>query len=137
MTSSLLDKVPQSAESTLDCEENKLSCPVNWNPRKKILHTTIPSLLAFLMYVFFAPTTVGPDLTEASRTFGISVSGPARSALMTEFEINRTTALLSITLYTEGLALGPLLFAPLSEIYGRRWVYVGASRIIAIILIRD
>ncbi|KAL4862111.1 hypothetical protein BDV12DRAFT_190646 [Aspergillus spectabilis] len=101
---SLVSQDPEQAN--LQC---KLSHPINWSTPKKILHTTIPCLFAFLI------------------TFGTSVSGPALPALMAEFEIGQTTALLSITLYTEGLAVGPLLFAPLSEIYGRRWVYIGAS----------
>lgn len=51
---------------------------------------------------------------------------------MTEFNINRTTALLSGTLYMVGLAFGPLILAPLSEFVGRRWLYlVTSSSIIA------
>ena len=51
---------------------------------------------------------------------------------MTEFNINRTTALLSGTLYMLGLAFGPLITAPLSEFIGRRRLYlVTSSSIIA------
>ncbi|KAL6230305.1 major facilitator superfamily domain-containing protein [Aspergillus navahoensis] len=82
---------------------------MDWSIRKKIIHTAIPCLFAFLI------------------TFGTSVSGPALPSLMADFNISQTTAVLSTTVYTEGLAVGPLLFAPLSEIYGRRWVYIGAS----------
>jgi MFS family permease len=32
---------------------------------------------------------------------------------------------LPLTLYTLGIAFGPLFIAPLSETLGRRWVYIG------------
>lgn len=46
--------------------------------------------------------------------------------LMREFGIPRTQALLSLTLYTMGIAIGPLFIAPLSEVFGRKYVYVAS-----------
>lgn len=46
---------------------------------------------------------------------------------MAEFDINRTKALLSGTVYMLGLAFGPLIMAPLSEFVGRRWLYLVTS----------
>jgi MFS family permease len=43
---------------------------------------------------------------------------------MADFCVGRTQATLCITLYTLGLATGPLVLAPISEAYGRRWVYI-------------
>lgn len=43
---------------------------------------------------------------------------------MIKFGISRTEAILTLTCYTIGLAFGPLFIAPLSELYGRRWVYI-------------
>jgi MFS family permease len=45
---------------------------------------------------------------------------------MAEFCVGRTQATLCITIYTLGLATGPLVLAPISEAYGRRWVYIPA-----------
>lgn len=45
---------------------------------------------------------------------------------MQHFEVSRTVALLSLTLYTMGIAIGPLFIAPLSEVFGRKYVYVGS-----------
>lgn len=45
---------------------------------------------------------------------------------MAEFCVGRTQATLCITIYTLGLATGPLVFAPISETCGRRWVYIPA-----------
>ncbi|ODV90434.1 hypothetical protein CANCADRAFT_106571 [Tortispora caseinolytica NRRL Y-17796] len=48
--------------------------------------------------------------------------------LAADFNIHSTTVLtLGLTLYMLGIALGTLLFAPLSEIYGRRPVYMFTS----------
>lgn len=45
-----------------------------------------------------------------------------------EFNLNRTESILSLTVYTLGLALSSLLIiAPLSEALGRRWVYIITS----------
>lgn len=46
--------------------------------------------------------------------------------VMADFCVGRTQATLCITLYTLGLATGPLVLAPISEAYGRRWVYIPA-----------
>ena len=51
------------------------------------------------------------------------ISGAA--GMMAEFGIERrTTVILGMTTYLLGLACGPLLLAPLSELYGRRPVYI-------------
>lgn len=42
---------------------------------------------------------------------------------MLQFNVSRTVALLPIVLYTAGFCLGPLIAAPLSEVYGRRIIY--------------
>lgn len=60
-------------------------------------------------------------------TFGTSVVTPAIGALEIQFNISRTKAILTLTCYTLGLAFGPLFIAPLSELYGRRWVYIITS----------
>ena len=65
-------------------------------------------------------------------TFSSSVTVPATSGLMAEFNVSRTEAVLSETLYMMGLAFGPMIMAPLSELIGRRWLYlVTSSSIVA------
>lgn len=46
---------------------------------------------------------------------------------MTQFNVSQIAALLSGTLYMLGLAFGPLILAPLSELVGRRWLYLATS----------
>jgi MFS family permease len=42
---------------------------------------------------------------------------------MLHFNISRTVAILPVSLYTLGFTIGPLVAAPLSELYGRRIIY--------------
>ena len=48
---------------------------------------------------------------------------PATPEIARYFEASRTVAILSLSLYVLGLALGPCLAAPISETYGRSVVY--------------
>jgi MFS family permease len=40
-----------------------------------------------------------------------------------EFHVSKEVSILALSLYVEGLGLGPLLVGPLSEVYGRNVVY--------------
>lgn len=66
-------------------------------------------------------------LNMRAGTFGTSIPGPALPRIMADIKVTHLCAVLRISLYTEGLAVGPLLLAPVSEIHGHRWVYIGAS----------
>ena len=48
---------------------------------------------------------------------------PATPLIAEEFNLSRTVAILPLTLFTIGLALGPLIAAPISENFGRTVVY--------------
>ena len=60
-------------------------------------------------------------------TFGTSVNEAALDLIAQRFEVSRTISMLTLTLYTLGLAFGPVCTAPLSEVLGRRWIYVISS----------
>ncbi|OAA65312.1 Major facilitator superfamily domain, general substrate transporter [Niveomyces insectorum RCEF 264] len=90
-------------------DSSKANSAMSWGLGMKLYHTVIPCFLAFLI------------------TFSASVTVPATTALMTEFAISRTVAILSETMYMLGLAFGPMILAPLSEFIGRRWLYVATS----------
>lgn len=56
--------------------------------------------------------------------------------MMESFDIkNKTIPILGITSYLFGLALGPLFLAPLSEVYGRRPVYIVSLFLFTIFLV--
>ncbi|KAH9938655.1 major facilitator superfamily domain-containing protein [Fomitopsis serialis] len=56
-------------------------------------------------------------------TFASSIASFTETGLQRDLHTVREVTVLSISLYVQGLALGPLLFAPLSEVYGRNNVY--------------
>ena len=61
--------------------------------------------------------------TDAHSSTGISTFVAAVPLVMRQFQVNRTVALLPITLYTVGFIIGPSICSPFSELYGRRIIY--------------
>ncbi|KAJ1333936.1 MFS transporter DHA1 family multidrug resistance protein [Microdochium nivale] len=76
--------------------------PLNWPTRKKVGTT--------LMY----------GLVTMSATWASSAYSAGTSQIMVEFGVSEPVAILGTTLFLLGFGLGPLLWAPLSEVYGRR-----------------
>ncbi|KAJ5900220.1 MFS general substrate transporter [Penicillium subrubescens] len=68
--------------------------------------------------------SVGPLLGVFSLTSGNSIYVAAVPLVNAEFQVGSTLGMLPITLYTLGLALGPIISSSTSEVYGRRPVYV-------------
>lgn len=63
-------------------------------------------------------------------TLGTSVNEAALELIAERFGVSRTISMLTLTLYTLGLAFGPACTAPLSEMLGRRWIYVISSSLL-------
>ncbi|KZT61433.1 MFS general substrate transporter [Calocera cornea HHB12733] len=57
-------------------------------------------------------------------TFTSSVGGSTYGGLEDSFGISMEVAILTISLYIEGLGVGPLLLGPMSEFFGRNNVYL-------------
>jgi DHA1 family multidrug resistance protein-like MFS transporter len=76
--------------------------PMNWPTKKKITTT--------LMYGF----------TTMSATWASSSYSAGTEQIAQEFHVGTQVAVLGTTLFLFGFGLGPLLWAPLSEVYGRR-----------------
>ncbi|KAL6791122.1 major facilitator superfamily domain-containing protein [Trichoderma sp. SZMC 28013] len=100
---------PEMQKDVDKSDNSKAINATSWSLGMKIYHTAIPCFLAFLI------------------TFSASVTVPATTALMIEFAVSRTVAILSETMYMLGLAFGPMIMAPLSEFIGRRWLYIATS----------
>ncbi|CAG9993964.1 unnamed protein product [Clonostachys byssicola] len=80
--------------------------PMNWSSTKKITNIGVVSVLAFLS------------------PLGSTITSPMSSDIMSTFGITNTTIESFITsVYLLGYVFGPLLLAPLSEIYGRTIIY--------------
>lgn len=76
--------------------------PMNWPTKKKVTTT--------LMYGF----------TTMSATWASSAYSAGTRQIAAEFNVGNQVAVLGTTLFLFGFGLGPLLWAPLSEVYGRR-----------------
>jgi multidrug resistance protein len=76
--------------------------PLNWATKKKVITT--------MLYGF---TTMGA-------TWASSVYSPGIVQISQEFHVGTEVSTLGLTLLLLGFGVGPLLWAPLSEIYGRK-----------------
>ncbi|KND89935.1 putative MFS-type transporter [Tolypocladium ophioglossoides CBS 100239] len=90
--------------------------PKNWSKAFKWYCTMVVALTCFV--VAFASAVVTANIPGVAAEFGIS----------------EEVALLSISLFVVGFGVGPMAFAPLSEMYGRRAIY-GSTLLIAVAFI--
>lgn len=89
----------------VDFAPGDIENPQNWSmPRRVIVTVTAIFLVLNATFASSAPSGCLPSI---SQSFGVS----------------QEAASLTITLFLLGYCAGPLLFAPLSEFYGRRWVF--------------
>lgn len=67
--------------------------------------------------------TVAAVLLVVNATFASSSPSGCLGSITKEFGVSKEAAALTITVFLLGYCAGPLAFAPLSELYGRRWVF--------------
>lgn len=64
-------------------------------------------------------------------TFDVALVSSAYSGstieIIADFRISEEVSLLGVSLFVVGFAVGPLFWAPLSEIYGRRYVFLASA----------
>ena len=98
-----LDTIPTKTHRIqFEWPESDPENPQNWKFSYKCFITFLLSLLAL------APS------------FGSSVISPANRFISTLFGISSEVTTLDVSLYVLGFAVGPLLWAPVSEIWGRK-----------------
>ncbi len=57
---------------------------------------------------------------------------PALPNIQTHYNITSPTTLnMTLSIFLLAYALGPLVLGPLSEVYGRKWVYIQSVRFVA------
>ncbi|OQV01755.1 hypothetical protein CLAIMM_07052 [Cladophialophora immunda] len=76
--------------------------PVNWTMKKKVITTAL--------YGF----------TTMSATWASSSYSPGTEQVSHDFHVGTEVSTLGTTLFLIGFGIGPLLWAPLSEVYGRK-----------------
>ncbi|CAG8062277.1 unnamed protein product [Penicillium salamii] len=67
--------------------------------------------------------TITAVLLVVNATFASSSPSGCFGSISEEFGVSTEVAGLTITLFLLGYCAGPLIFAPLSEFYGRRWIF--------------
>ncbi|KAK2678527.1 Major facilitator superfamily [Fusarium oxysporum f. sp. vasinfectum] len=78
--------------------------PMNWPFRKKFI------------------TTISYGLTTCWITLASAIFAAAIEPVSTEFNVNTETSAAATSLLVFGFGLGPLVWGPLSELYGRKWL---------------
>lgn len=98
-----LAHVPTTAEELVDFDgPDDPYHPLNWPGRKKVATTLLYGLVT--MTATWASSAYSAGTAEVAVEFGVGIQ----------------VATLGTTLFLLGFGLGPLLWAPLSEVYGRR-----------------
>ncbi|PFH48800.1 hypothetical protein AMATHDRAFT_149102 [Amanita thiersii Skay4041] len=103
-------------------KDDKYDDPLIFDPAFKVLldETDDPQCMPTLRK-WVAITVISSAalcVTSASSLAAFTESGIER-----EFGVSHTVAILGISLFVAGLGTGPLLAGPLSEVYGRNYVY--------------
>ena len=83
--------------------------PKNWRLRTKLFYTTTVGLSAFCVSI------------------GSALFAEASQDLMQVFHIGWTVATLGTSLFVFGFAAGPVIYGPLSELFGRKMILIPSS----------
>ncbi|KAF8967302.1 multidrug resistance protein 4 [Flammula alnicola] len=99
------DKIEEALENLGDDWEDDPDNARNWPSRKKWTAIFIVSAYTFVSPL--ASSMMAPGIPEIATKYGIT---------------NTTVVALTLSIFLLSFAIGPLILAPLSEMYGRTWV---------------
>ncbi|PPQ99251.1 hypothetical protein CVT24_009296 [Panaeolus cyanescens] len=99
------DKVEEAIENLEDDWENDPENPRNWVASRKWKAVCVVSFYTFCSPL--ASSMMAPGMPEIAMKYGIT---------------NPTIIALTLSIFLLSFAFGPLILAPLSEMYGRTWV---------------
>ncbi|KAF4961565.1 hypothetical protein FGADI_189 [Fusarium gaditjirri] len=91
---------------------------VKWIPNDPRNPMSFSLVKKWFITMTVAITTLAVALVSSAYTGGI------REVIM-EFHISQEVATLGVSLFVLGFAIGPLLWAPLSEMFGRQYLFIG------------
>ncbi|KAJ4267787.1 hypothetical protein NW762_003902 [Fusarium torreyae] len=94
-----------NADGYVDFAPGDVRNPQNWSTARR---TTV---------------TFSAVLLVLNATFASSSPSGCFPSISEHFQVSELVAGLTITLFLLGYCAGPLIFAPLSELYGRRWIF--------------
>lgn len=87
----------------VDFEDDDSENPMNWSPYYK----------AFI--------TVQLGFMALSASWASSIISPAEPVIAAKFNVSQEVTILTVSPFVLGFAVGPLMWAPISEVYGRKW----------------
>lgn len=93
---------------------------VSWienDPRNPMLFSAVSR---WLITILVGMETLSVALVSSAYSGSIA-------EIIAEFEVSEEVALLGISLFVLGFAVGPLIWAPLSELYGRRPILIASA----------
>ncbi|KAK5097785.1 hypothetical protein LTR70_002827 [Exophiala xenobiotica] len=100
-----IEKPYLNDEGHVDFFEGDIENPTNWSTGRRWYITVVAISLVL------------------NATFASSAPSGCLEGIITEFGVGRIAAGLVMTLFLLGYCFGPLFFAPLSEFFGRRWIF--------------
>ncbi|KAL4752524.1 hypothetical protein BDW72DRAFT_63825 [Aspergillus terricola var. indicus] len=118
--------------------------PLNWSFRKKAITTvlygltTMGALISVKLYLIVlricgkCTIELGADLRCVGATWASAIYSTGVDQVSSEFGIGEEVSTLGTALLLFGFGLGPLVWAPLSEVYGRKPAVLGPYFIAAI-----
>lgn len=104
-------------EWTNDGVLSRRQMPLNWSLFKKVFVTFEICLLTFSVYI------------------GSAIYSAGEETVVKDFGVSQTKATLGLTLFVAGYGLGPMIWAPMSEIpqIGRNPIYIGTLTVFVIL----
>lgn len=102
--------------------------PQNWSVSYKWLLTGVCSLLTVNVYVPL-PVLLRKSLILSRRTFASSAPSSGSLAIAAEFHNSREISYLITSVFLFGYVFGPLMWAPGSELFGRRPIFIATMLI--------
>ncbi|KAM7202672.1 Major facilitator superfamily domain containing protein [Rhypophila sp. PSN 637] len=90
--------------------------PMNWSKAYKWYCTMVVAITCFA--VAFCSSVITADVGSVAK----------------EFDVSYEAALVPITVFVVGFGVGPMIFAPLSEVYGRQIIYA-STLLVAVIFV--
>ncbi|CAG7923615.1 unnamed protein product [Penicillium olsonii] len=108
--------IPTSIEATKISPPNlsKLDSPYDWSPTHK----------SFILWVSCIATLFA--------SFAASCYSPGAEQMASEWHISKVAALVGITTFCCGFAIGPMFLAPFSEVVGRKPVFVATALLLLV-----
>ncbi|KAI9810301.1 MAG: MFS siderochrome iron transporter 1 [Pycnora praestabilis] len=91
---------------------------VEWTPNDPRNPMLFPDWKKWMITLLVAFATLAVAFVSSAYSGGVG-------EILTQFHTSDEVVTLGISLFVLGFAIGPLLWAPMSELYGRQWLFIG------------